>query len=118
MKGGKMVKKKEDKSDKKIFAFLAVFLSIVGFIIALITKRDDKYVMFYAKESLILFITWIILSVVGHILIFVTLGMLHMIDSLIGLIVSILWIIQIVYALSGEEKSTPLIGQYAKHINL
>ena len=110
-------KKKRGKDDKKLFAFIAVFLSIIGFIIALIAKRDDKYVMFYAKESLVLFIVAIILNIVGHILTFVTLGILHIVSSLFGLIVLIFWLIQIVYALSGEEKSTPIIGQYAKHLN-
>ena len=35
--------------DRKLFAFLAAFLSIVGFVIAVVTKKDDRYVMFYAK---------------------------------------------------------------------
>ena len=113
-----MVKKKENKDDKKLFAFLAVFLSIIGFIIALVAKRDDKYVLFYAKESLVLFIVAIILNVAGYIITLVTLGMFYMVNSLIGIIVLIFWVIQIVYALSGKEKSTPIIGQYAKHINL
>lgn len=113
-----MVKKKDSKDDRKLFAFLAVFLSIVGFIIALITKREDRYVMFYAKESLVLFIVAVVLNVAGHILAFVTLGALYMVNYLIGLVILLFWIIQIVYALSGEEKSTPIIGQYTKHINL
>ena len=52
------VEKKED--DGKLFAFLAVLLSILGFIIALLAKKDNKYVMFYAKQSLVLFIAFII----------------------------------------------------------
>jgi hypothetical protein len=35
------------KDDSTIYAFLATILSIVGFIIAIIAKRDDKYVMYY-----------------------------------------------------------------------
>ena len=116
-----MVKKKsanQKEDDKKLFAFLAVFLSIVGFIIALVAKRDDKYVMFYAKESLVLFIAAVILNIAGWILTRITFGILFMVHYLIGLVVLFLWIIQIVYALSGEEKSTPIIGQYTKKINL
>ena len=50
------------KSDgnSKIFAFLAIFLGIIGFLIVLIAKKDDAYAMFYAKQSLILFIFSII----------------------------------------------------------
>ena len=56
----KKEKSNEDVNNSKLFAFLAVLLSIIGFIIALITKRDDKYVMFYAKQSLVLFIACVI----------------------------------------------------------
>ena len=57
--------KKED--DAKLFAFLATFLSIVGFVIALLVKKDNKYVMFYAKQSLIIFIVFMVAMVVGWI---------------------------------------------------
>jgi len=104
--------KKED--DEKFFAFLAVFFSIFGFIIALLAKKDNKYVMFYAKQSLILFLVligvkilgmipfigWFIIRPIGYIFVFV------------------LWIIQIVYSISGEQKETPLIGKFARNINL
>ena len=35
------------KDDSTIYAFLATILSIIGFIIAIIAKKDDKYVMYY-----------------------------------------------------------------------
>lgn len=61
-----------DKGDDKIlFAFLATFLSIIGFIIALIAKKDDKYVMFYAKQSLIVFIFAIAVSIIQALLAFI-----------------------------------------------
>ena len=57
------------KSNESItYAFLATFLSIVGFIIAIVTKRNDRYVMHYAKQSLVLFISWIIVAVISFIL--------------------------------------------------
>ncbi|MFH1430901.1 MAG: DUF4870 domain-containing protein [Nanoarchaeota archaeon] len=108
--------KKED--DKKLFAFLAVFLSIVGFIIALIARRSDRYIMFYAKESLVLFITWVALSIVGQTLIILSFGAMYFIVQMIWVAVIVLWIIQIINAFSGQEKSTPIIGQFAKYINL
>lgn len=113
-----MANKKRERKDEKLFAFLAVFLSIIGFLIALIAKRDDKYVMFYAKESLVLFIVAVILNIAGKVISFITLGILSSISYFIGLILIILWIVQIVYSISGQEKSTPFIGQYAKKINL
>jgi len=59
-KNTQFLKNKDD--ERKVFAFLAVLLSIVGFIIALLVKKDDKYVMFYAKESLVIFISMLIVG--------------------------------------------------------
>ena len=57
--------------DKKLFAFLATFLSIVGFVIALVAKKDDEYVMFYAKQSLVVFIVAIIGAIINSILVWI-----------------------------------------------
>lgn len=106
-KKGKAAVSKSD--DTKLFAFLATFLSIVGFIIALLTKKEDKYVMHYAKQSLAIFILFVIAWVV-------------MIVPIIGWIVGwivyvigvILWLISWIYALSGDMKDVPIMGKYAK----
>ena len=109
-----MVSKRED--DSKLFAFLAVLLSIIGFIIALAVKKDNKYVMFYAKQSLVLFIAWVILWVVSMILALISIvGILIYWIAYILLVV--LWIIGLVYSLSGEMKEIPVVGQFARNFN-
>jgi len=106
-------KRQKKDDDTKLFAFLAVFLSIIGFIIALLAKKENRYVMFYAKQSLVLFLSYIIvyatqiIPLIGKIIF--TAGFVIMI---------ILWIIALINSFSGEEKETPLIGQYARKINL
>ena len=107
----KSVPKKDD--DSKLFAFLATFLSVVGFIIALATKKDNKYVMFYAKQSLIIFIVYVVAAVV---IIIPIIGWL--LSPIIYVLGVILWIISWIYALSGVMKEVPIIGQYARKINL
>ena len=103
--------KKSD--DAKLFAFLATFLSIVGFLIALIAKKDDKYVMHYAKQSLMVFIVfiagWVIMIIpfIGWVIGWV----IH----IIGLV---LWVISWIYALSGEMKEVPIVGQYGRNFDL
>jgi uncharacterized membrane protein len=99
--------KKED--DKKLYAFLATFLSIVGFIIALVAKKDDKYVMFYAKQSLVIFIAWIIAAILSFI---------PVIGWVLQVLVWILWLISWIYALSGEEKDIPVIGDLAQKLKI
>jgi uncharacterized membrane protein len=107
--------KKED--ERKLFAFLGVFLTVIGFIIALVAKKDDKYVMFYGKQGLVLFIAWVILWVVSAIFMFIPfLG--WAIATVLYLGVLILWVIGLVYSLSGEMKEIPIIGQFAKKINV
>lgn len=109
--------KKGKKDDKILFAFLATFLSIIGFVIALIAKRDDKYVMYYAKQSLVIFIVGAVLGVVATILkIIPIIGTI--INFAAGIFVFILWLISWIYALSGEEKEIIIVSTYAKKIKL
>lgn len=97
----------------KIFAFLATFLTIIGFIIVLLTKKDNKYAMYYAKQGLVLFIAAVGVWVAAWILVFIPIiGWLAMI--VLDIILFVLWIISWIYALSGEMKPVPLIGKYAE----
>jgi uncharacterized membrane protein len=107
-----MVKKSDKKSESKGFAFIATFLSIVGFIVALIVRKNDKYVMFYAKQSLVLFIFSAIIGVLASIFAFLPLiGTL--IVGVVNVLTFVLWVLSWVYALSGKMKELPLIGSYA-----
>src|SRR3989344_2232225 len=105
--------KKQEEGERKLFAFLAVFLTIIGFVIALIVKRDDKYVMFYAKQGLVLFIALVIakgssiIPVVGDF------------TSVVLLVLfTVIWILTWINALSGEMRNTWLIGDFANKIKL
>ena len=103
----------KNSDDRKLFAFLATFLSIVGFLIAVVTKKNDRYVMFYAKQSLVVFIVAIVGAVVNSILSWIpVLGWI--ISGVINLFVLVLWILSWVYALSDQEKEVPIVGHYAK----
>ena len=106
-------KQAKTKDDSKLFAFLAVFLSIAGFIIALLAKRDDKYVMFYEKQSLILFVACVITSILWKIPL---LGWI--VAPILNVIIVILWLITLLNSISGREKETPIIGGYASKISL
>ncbi|MBN1544430.1 hypothetical protein JW898_03125 [Candidatus Woesearchaeota archaeon] len=98
----------KEVEDGKIFAFLGVFLTIIGFIIVLLAKKDNKYAMYYAKQGLVLFIAYVILWIIGII------PVLGWIIAILGSIfLLILWILGWIYALSGEEKPIPIIGQFA-----
>lgn len=100
-------------SDSKLFAFLAVLLSIIGFLIVFLAKRKDKYAMFYAKQSLVLFIAGLIVSAVGMVPL---LGWI--IAPILSLVLFVLWIIALVNTFSGQQKDTPLVGKYASKLDL
>ncbi|MBS3091376.1 hypothetical protein J4217_02925 [Candidatus Pacearchaeota archaeon] len=101
--------KKED--DSKLYAFLSILLTVIGFIIAYAVKKNDKYVMFYAKQGLVLFIGSVIIWVVSMIPIIMFIAWIAWIGWLV------LWIIGIVYSLSGEMKDIPIVGVYADKFN-
>lgn len=103
----------KEVEEGKIYAFLGVFLTIIGFVIVLLTKKENKYAVYYGKQGLVLGIAWIIVWVVSIILAFIPfLGWLLMV--LLYLCMFILWIVGIVYSLSGEMKPIPVIGHFAE----
>ena len=112
-----MAKIKEKNSainnETKLFAFLAVFLTIIGFIISLIAKRDNYYVMFYAKQGLVLFILQIIAIVTKSLPLIGSIA-----SNVIWVLFIILWIMAWLNALSGKTKDSWLIGEFAKKIKI
>lgn len=105
----KVRKKKSEKEEKRVRAFVTVFFSIVGFLIALILWRKDKYTMFYAGESLVLFIGVLIAFLVD---------LIPVVGTIFWVFLGILWVITWIYALQGEQKKTWIVGDLAEKINL
>jgi uncharacterized membrane protein len=107
-----------------VAAGLACFFSIIGGIVFLLIEKKDKFVRFYAMQSLILgggsiafslalrILEWILHFVpfVGG-LMGVLLGLLGM---LVGLAFFVVWIVTIIQALSGKEWEIPYIGKIAR----
>ncbi len=105
------------KDDEKSYAWLATFLSIMGFVIVLITRRENKYVMFYAKQSLAVFIIGAILGIAAKILLFIPIiGVL--INLAVWIFILLIWLMSWVNALSGKEKATPFAHRIAESISL
>jgi uncharacterized membrane protein len=103
----------KEVEDGKIFAFLGVFLGIIGFIVVMLAKKDNRYAMYYAKQGLVLTIAWMIFWVI------MLIPVLGWIIGILGYILMlVLWVIGWIYALSGEQKHIPLIGQFADKIKI
>jgi len=101
---------KQENNDNIIFAWLAVFFTIIGFLIAILMKKENKYVMFYAKQGLILFI--------GQIIIWLLSGIFGWLKYPLLIFLVILWAMAWINSLSGEERNTWLIGDLARKIKL
>ena len=97
----------DSMSDSKLFAFIA-YLWLIGFIIALVVKRNDRFVMYHAKQSLVLIIASLIVSVfsvvpfIGWVL-----------APILSVLLIILWVLGVIAALQGQQKPLPVIGKYA-----
>jgi uncharacterized membrane protein len=111
MMAKKKVSKKTSrkKKDSNLNAFVATFLSIIGFFIALLIWKDDKYVMYYAKQSLVIFIGWVIVGLAGWI---------PIIGWAYSILVFVLWIVSWVFALQGEKKRIWIVSDIADKINV
>lgn len=104
---------KNGVEEGKAFAFLGVFLTIIGFIIAILVKKDNKYAMYYAKQGLLLFIAyivaWIITAILGWIPI---IGWI--ITAVMWILLFIMWLVGWINALSGKKKPMFLLGNMAE----
>jgi len=104
--------------EARFFAFLAVFLTLIGFVLALLVKRKDTYVIYYAKQGLILFLFAVFLWLVNLIL-----DNLAVIDGdIVGqgfiLLFILTWTVSWINSLSGSERAVPIIGKLGEKIKL
>ena len=108
-----MRNKNYSMDDSRLFAFLGILLTVIGFIIVHFTRKNDKYAMYYAKQGLVIFIVWLIAAIANWLFSFVpVIG--GIIGTICWAITLVLWIIGLIYSLSGNEKDIPLVGEFAK----
>lgn len=106
---------KKISGESKLFAFLAYFLGLVGFIIVLLAKKKDAFAMYHAKQSLVLIITAVIVHVSGK---YIPIIGWFIIWPIGVIFVAICWIIGIIRAIIGDKKPLPIIGKYGERLKL
>ncbi len=112
----KKPKEVKEADDDKLFAFLATFFTIIGFLVVILAKKKSEYVKFYAKQGIVIFIASLIVGAIGWVVFWIpVLGWI--IKTGMSIILLVLWLISWINALSGEMKETPLVGEYAKSID-
>jgi uncharacterized membrane protein len=101
----------KEVEEGRLYAFLGVFLPLVGFLLVLLVKKKNKYAMYYAKQGLVIFIAYVVIEILKQI---PFIGV--MIWVIGGIALLILWIIGLVYSLSDKKQEIPLIGELARKI--
>lgn len=103
--------RKSSGDDSKIWAFVAYLLSLIGFLLVITLKKDDKFAMYHAKQSLVLFIFAALVAIVGSVIPIIG---TFVILPLGNVLILILWVQGIVLSLTGKKKPLWLIGMYAE----
>lgn len=98
----------KESSEDRVVAAVA-YLGIL-FVIPWLLKPGSKFVVFHAKQGLVLFILELIYGALSA----VPLIGWFIIGPIGGIIVAVLVIIGLLNALSGETKQLPVIGQFAE----
>jgi uncharacterized membrane protein len=89
------------------------YITIIGFIIALIIHSGKKTALgsFHLRQGLGLFVSGIVLSLAGWVLIFIPLLGLVAIWAA-WLLMFVMWLMGLIAAANGQQKPTPVLGEY------
>jgi len=82
-------------------------------IISYLVAKDDRFVKFHVKQGLVLLIIEVAVWFLGMVF-----WPLWIFLNLVNLATFVLAIVGIINAISGKEKNLPLVGSYARHLNI
>ena len=101
----------------KVWCILA-YLGVLCFI-PLLTQKQNSFVMFHARQGLVLFITEMIMVILNIFLSGISFVGLFFafVFSLLGLACAVLSIIGIIQAIQGKEWKLPILGDFAQKFN-
>jgi uncharacterized membrane protein len=83
------------------------YITWIGWIIAFLINMEKKndYAKYHFRQSLLVLLIWI----VGWLVFWIP-----VLGWILAIICVVLWVFGLVYAIQGEKKPIPLIGQYAE----
>ena len=108
----KKVTAPDPEQEKRVIAALSYIWILC--LIPLLTRREDEYCQFHAKQGVVVFIGSFAVMILGIIPI---LGW-FIILPFGWLIIVVMSILGIINALQGKKWEMPFLGKYAKQINL
>jgi uncharacterized membrane protein len=103
----------EEIEQGKTMAILAYIFFVIPLVVD--EARKNKFAMFHTEQSIVIAILHFIGIVLGTIGSMFCIGIVF---YLINLFAFVLWIMGLMYAIQGQVKELPLVGQYGEKFNL
>lgn len=91
---------------------MAIVAYIIFFIPLLTDAKNDPYVKYHVRQGLVLFLAWLIVSIVMYV------PPIMFVAWILHLVLLVLFVIGIVHAATGKEEPLPVIGSFAEHFHL
>ena len=108
-----------DIESGKAMGGIAYLFEPVGFLIALLSSRENKYVMFHAQQALIIMIFWVAINLLWVASVIPILGWIIDIFVILGdIFLIVIWIIGIINGFSGNVQPVPGIGKIGYKLGL
>lgn len=102
--------KAPEKSDGGKNTTMAIIAYFLFFVPLLTDSKNDPFVKFHVKQSLLLFVLVVVNMVLGAVISFIW----FFIGPLVGLGLFVLWIMGVINAANGKMQPVPVVGQYAE----
>ena len=113
---------------KRHFAFIAYLVPILGWLYGLLFERRDAFVVYHAKQAMMLTITAVVApvawAVTAWILAWIPLVGSVLAASLFALVMltylflAAVWIAGMINALTAQAKPLPVVGRWAERISI
>ena len=108
------VKEAPKASVKEENVAMAIIAYFIFFVPLLTDAKDDPFVKFHVKQSIVILITSVIVWVLGM---FIPIIGWFLIAPIGGLIVFVLWVIGVMNASQKKKTPVPIIGHFAEKLN-
>ncbi len=101
-------------AEGQTFAILtyALSLTMLPFFFIPLILRNNSFSLYHAKQSLVLWIIGVVSLYVGSLLMVFCVGLVIIVATSVLLVV--LNIVGLIYAIKGEQKPLPLVGEWAE----
>ena len=103
----------EEIESGKTMAILAYILFIIPLVVE--EAKQNKFAMFHTEQAIVIAILHLAGFILGTIGSMVCIGAIF---YLINLFAFVLWIMGLIYAIQGQVKAVPLVGQFGEKFNL